>query len=54
MASFTDIAALIPTLRGHLADDACVTDAQIAMSTMADAEIVAILEESALRSNRSG
>ncbi len=45
MANFTEIAELIPTLRGHLADDSCVDDVLSAVSGMTDAEVVAILEE---------
>ncbi|MDP3950377.1 HNH endonuclease signature motif containing protein [Microbacterium sp.] len=45
MASFTEIAELIPTLRGHLSGDSCVDDVLSAVSGMTDAEVVAILEE---------
>lgn len=45
MATFTEIAELIPTLRGHLSGDSCVDDVLAAVSGMTDAEVVAILEE---------
>lgn len=45
MATFTEIAELIPTLRGHLSDDSCADDVLAAIGRMTDAEVVAILEE---------
>ncbi len=45
MANFTEIAELIPTLRGHLSDDSCADDVLAAIGRMTDAEVVAILEE---------
>jgi len=46
MADFTDIMALIPTLRGHLVDGDGAEGAQAAMLLMADAEVVRVLHES--------
>ncbi|KDA06869.1 hypothetical protein DC31_07795 [Microbacterium sp. CH12i] len=45
MATFTDVAALIPTLCGHQIDDAEV--AQASMMLMADADVVKVLAETA-------
>ena len=45
MAVFSEIAALIPTLRGHQIAAARADDLPAALSTMTDAEILAILEE---------
>ena len=46
MAVFTEVAALIPTLGGHLAP-ACAEDLPAALSALSDAEILAVFEESA-------
>ncbi|WP_243229611.1 HNH endonuclease signature motif containing protein [Microbacterium sp. CIAB417] len=45
MALFSEVAALIPTLRGHLAPGACADDVQATISAMTDAEVVAVIEE---------
>ncbi|SJN46579.1 putative HNH endonuclease domain protein [Microbacterium esteraromaticum] len=45
MATFTDVAALIPTLRARVGSCASLAQAQTAVSAMTDAEAVAILRE---------
>lgn len=45
MANFTEVAALMPTLRGHLSDEFGADSAHAAMSSLTDAEIVKALEE---------
>lgn len=45
MATFTEVAELIPTLRGHLSDGSCADDVLAMVAGMTDAEVVAILEE---------
>ncbi len=47
MATFTDVAALIPTLRGQLMDVGDLDVAQAKMMSMSDADIVHVLEETA-------
>jgi hypothetical protein len=47
MATFTDVAALIPTLCGQLAEGESVAGAQASMMQMADAEVVKVLAETA-------
>ncbi|GAA3939631.1 HNH endonuclease signature motif containing protein [Microbacterium soli] len=47
MAAFTDVAALIPTLRGRLRDGADADLARASMMAMTDADVVRILEETA-------
>ncbi|MEW1976682.1 DUF222 domain-containing protein [Microbacterium profundi] len=47
MPTFTDVAALIPTLCGRLVDGSDADLARASMMVMADAEIVSVLEESA-------
>lgn len=47
MALFNDVAALMPTLGGHLAGDVDAVDAQAEMMLLPDAEVLAILRESA-------
>ncbi|MGP6170816.1 DUF222 domain-containing protein [Microbacterium sp. A204] len=45
MATFTDVAALIPTLRGQLAGGEGTEDAQASLMAMADADVVKVLQE---------
>lgn len=47
MATFTDVAALIPTLRGQLGDGGDADAVQAKMTLMTDADIVHVLEETA-------
>lgn len=47
MATFTDVAALIPTLSAHLVDDGDADLARASMMLMTDAEVVSILQETA-------
>ncbi|BDZ40468.1 HNH endonuclease signature motif containing protein [Microbacterium suwonense] len=47
MADFTDVAALIPTLSAHLSDAGDAELARASMMSMTDAEIVAVLRETA-------
>ncbi|WP_194420570.1 HNH endonuclease signature motif containing protein [Microbacterium abyssi] len=47
MATFTDVAALIPTLCGRLVDGADADLARASMMLMTDADVVKILEETA-------
>ncbi|MGO2748078.1 HNH endonuclease signature motif containing protein [Microbacterium sp.] len=47
MATFTDVAALIPTLCGQLAEGESVAGAQASMMQMPDAEVVRVLAETA-------
>lgn len=47
MATFTDVAALIPTLRGQLVDGGDADLAQASMMLMTDADVVKVLEETA-------
>lgn len=47
MVLFTDVVALIPTLRGHLSAHAGVSEAQAVMTELTDPEVLAILQESA-------
>jgi hypothetical protein len=47
MADFTDVAALIPTLRGQLDDHGDADLAQASMMLMTDADVVRVLEETA-------
>lgn len=47
MATFTDVAALIPTLCGQLGDDGGADLAHASMLLMTDADIVHVLEETA-------
>ncbi|MGL3150419.1 DUF222 domain-containing protein [Microbacterium sp. A82] len=48
MATFTDVATLIPTLGGQLVDGADADLAQASMMLMTDADIVKVLEETAV------
>lgn len=45
MATFTDVAALIPTLGAQLVDSADADLAQASMMLMTDADVVKVLEE---------
>lgn len=47
MATFTDVAALIPTLCGQLGDDGDAERAHASMMLMTDADVVSVLEETA-------
>ncbi|GEK86714.1 HNH endonuclease signature motif containing protein [Microbacterium aerolatum] len=47
MATFTDVAALIPTLCGQLVDGGDADFAQASMMLMTDADVVKVLEETA-------
>ncbi|MGF2950008.1 HNH endonuclease signature motif containing protein [Microbacterium alcoholitolerans] len=47
MATFTDVAALIPTLRGQLIDGGDADRARAWMMLMSDADVVRVLEETA-------
>src|SRR5690606_11193477 len=47
MATFTDVAALIPTLSARLVDDGDTDLARASMMLMTDAEVVSILQETA-------
>lgn len=48
MADFTDVAELIPTLRGRLVDGGDAALAGSVLMQMADAEVMSVLEESAV------
>lgn len=47
MPTFTDVAALIPTLSGQLVDGSDTDLAQASMMLMTDADVVKVLEEAA-------